>query len=199
MKTAYCFDLDGTVTSVEILPILAREVGYYDEISALTEATIKGLIPFESSFKLRCKILADIPVSRVQDIVREVPVFQETARFLSQRSADCYVVTGNLEVWIAPLIERLGVNLFSSTSIVENDRLIRINSVLEKGDAVETLRNRYDRIVAVGDGMGDVSMFEKSDVRIAFGGVHLPIESLVEVSDYVCFSEQALCNTLNTL
>ncbi len=53
--------------------------------------------------------------------------------------------------------------------------------------------------MAVGDGMGDVGMFEASDVRIAFGGVHEPIQTLVEVSDFVCFTENSLCNVLSTL
>ena len=55
-STAFCFDLDGVVTSQELLPLIAEELGYYEEIKALTDATIKGIIPFESSFRLRCRI-----------------------------------------------------------------------------------------------------------------------------------------------
>lgn len=35
MKTAYCFDLDGTVTWDEILPVLLHHMGLYDEIEEI--------------------------------------------------------------------------------------------------------------------------------------------------------------------
>ena len=45
MTTAYCFDLDGTLTRQELLPLIASSVGLEDEISVLTQATIDGLLP----------------------------------------------------------------------------------------------------------------------------------------------------------
>ena len=47
--------------------------------------------------------------------------------------------------------------------------------------------------------MGDVPMFEKSDYTIAYGGVHTPIKTLIELSNVVVFTEEALCRMLNTL
>jgi len=81
-KNIYCFDLDGTVTAQEILPLIAKELDLYDEISALTQATINGLIPFERSFKLRCKILSDVPVKKVQEIAQKVKLNQSIVKFL---------------------------------------------------------------------------------------------------------------------
>ena len=46
MKKIFCFDLDGTITTQEILPLIAAELDLYEEISTLTQATINGLIPF---------------------------------------------------------------------------------------------------------------------------------------------------------
>lgn len=199
MTSAFCFDLDGTVTAREVIPMIAAEVGYYEELHALTEATIKGIIPFESSFRLRCKILADVPVSRVREIVRTAPLFPMIAEFIRTRPDNCYIVTGNLDVWVEPLISTLGARFFSSIGLVEDDRLVRVGRVLDKGDAIAAIRASHDRVVAIGDGMGDVAMFEKADVRIAFGGVHAPIETLVQLSDIVCLSEIALCNVLTGL
>ena len=72
MNKIYCFDLDGTITSQELLPLMAAELNLYEEISALTEATINGLIPFERSFKLRCKLLSDVPLEKVQEVANKV-------------------------------------------------------------------------------------------------------------------------------
>jgi HAD superfamily phosphoserine phosphatase-like hydrolase len=199
MADAFCFDLDGTITSREILPMLAAEVGYAEELAALTDATIKGVIPFASSFRLRCKILSDLPISQARRIIEATPLFPRIADFVRSRPNQCFVVTGNLDIWIEPLVLMLGVKAYSSTAETESDRLVRVRHVLDKGDALKELRPRYDRIIAVGDGMGDVSMFENADVKIAFGGVHRPVDALVDMSDMICLSETALLNTLERM
>ena len=199
MSTAFCFDLDGTVTSREILPLIAAEIGLYEEMRALTDATIKGILPFESSFRLRCRILADVPISRVRSIIAETPQFANITAFIKARPQNCYVVTGNLDVWVEALIARLGVTAFTSRANFEGDRLISVEHVLNKGEAVEVVRQSHHRIVAIGDGMGDIPMFEQADVRIAFGGLHPPVEALVECADMVCLSEASLLRVLEGL
>ncbi|MCG3148407.1 MAG: Phosphoserine phosphatase SerB2 [Verrucomicrobiae bacterium] len=197
MKTAYCFDLDGTVTRDEILPLLSQEIGLYEEMSALTEATIKGLIPFRKSFLLRCRLLNEIPISRVQEIIAKVSLHETLAAFIRDHRDNCFIITGNLDVWVKPLEQLFGCTFHYSTATVANDRLVSVDHVLNKGDAVKRIRENFERIVAVGDGMGDVPMFEEADVRIAFGGTHPPIQSLIQFTDYVTFSEKALCNLLS--
>lgn len=198
-STAFCFDLDGVVTSQELLPLIAEELGYYEEMKALTDATIKGIVPFESSFRLRCRILSDVPISCVRQIASQVHLHRRIVSFLHAHPDNAFIITGNLDVWIADLLRELRVACHSSIGTADGDKLTGVKKVLNKGDAVQLLRQRFDRIVAVGDGMGDVNMFEKADVRIAFGAVHPPIESLVQLSDFLCFSEEALCQTLSTL
>lgn len=199
MRTAYCFDLDGTITSKEILPIIAAELGIYEELGALTDATIKGILPFESSFRLRCRLLNEVPLSRVRQIVSEVPLFARLFSFVEEHRADVFVITGNLDVWVSPLLSKLDVKAFTSTADTSGDKLIGIRDVLNKGEAVKTIRKNYSRIVAVGDGIGDVAMFEQADVGIAFGGTHSPVESLIDYADLVCTSESALLNVLKEL
>jgi len=197
-RTAFCFDLDGTVSIDEILPRLSLEVGLYEEISALTEATIKGVIPFERSFRLRCRLLAEISVSKVREIISGVRLYEDLANFIRANAAQCFVITGNLDIWVEPLIASLGCEYFSSKATAVNDKLVSVDMVLNKGAAVKELRKRFDKVVAVGDGMGDVQMFEEADFRVAFGASHDPIEALVQSADYVTYSEKALCRLLNT-
>ena len=198
MNTAFCFDLDGTVTRDEILPVLSREVGLFEEIAALTEATIKGVIPFRKSFLLRCRLLSDIPLSRVQAIVQEIALHDEIAAFIRRNRDKCFIVTGNLDVWVAGLVASLGCRCFSSKATVEGDRLASVGHVLHKGDALREVKSEFGKVVAIGDGMGDVPMFEEANVRIAFGGTHQPIQTLIEFSDFVTYSEKTLCRLLNT-
>lgn len=199
MTPLMCFDLDGTLTKYELLPIIAREVDLYDEIMALTNATIMGHIPFQQSFKLRCKLLSEVPVSTVREIVSTVDIFSHLQEFIQQNSSQCKIVTGNLDVWISGLTDTFGCEVFSSKANVVNDKLENVKEVIEKGDVVRELSRGGNRVISIGDGMGDVSMFEASNVGIAFGGVHKPIKSLIEYSNFLVYEEKSLCNLLKTL
>src|ERR1700759_3816586 len=105
MTTGYAFDFDGTVSREELLPRLAREVGIADEMATLTKATMAGLLDFRQSFKLRCRLLDSIPVSKVQDILRSVPLDPDIAAFIRERRNRCVVITGNLDCWVGPLVK----------------------------------------------------------------------------------------------
>ena len=199
MTTAFCFDLDGTLTARELLPAIAAEIGLQSEIEALTMATISGVLPFESSFRLRCRLLADVPVSRVRAIVAELPLFRQILDFIRARPDCCYVITGNLDVWVDGLLDRIGVRAFSSHATVQGDRLAGVTSVLDKGAAVQIVRRDHARIVAIGDGVGDLAMFENSEVRIAYAGLHPPVPALVASADMVAMSETALVRTLEAM
>ena len=197
--TAFAFDLDGTVTCEELLPLIAAELQLSREMTVLTELTLSGQIRFEDSFRLRCAMLRAVPVSRVRDIVAEVVLAPAVERFIREHAGSCYLVTGNLDVWIAPIVERLGCRAFSSVGVTDGDRLVDVGSVLCKSEPVAALRARHDRVVAVGDSVNDVPMFEVADLGVAYGGVHDPADALHEVADYVVYREEALCRLLSTL
>ncbi len=199
-NTAFCFDLDGTVTRLEVLPVIAAELGLAEEIGFLTQMTIRGQIPFEMSFRLRCRLLADIEVDTVAHIVEDVPLDEEIADFIRARREHCYVVTGNLNVWVRRLVGRLGCGVYSSTADARpNGKLGALTSILRKGTAIRDLRSQYDRVVCVGEGFNDLPMFEEADIGVAYGGVHPPAREVIENADYVVGQGATLCKLLNTL
>jgi HAD superfamily phosphoserine phosphatase-like hydrolase len=197
-RVAFCFDLDGTVIRGEILPHLARSIDLADEMQLLTTLTMQGAIPFEHSFRLRVKLLSEIPISTAQEIVSKLPLESNIIRFIQSHNSDSYLVTGNLDVWIKPLIERIGCQCFSSQANHSGDRLLGIKSVMQKEHAVKSLRERYERIVAIGDGMNDAMMLQGADVAIAYGGFRSPVENLVRLAHYVVYNGSGLCHVLDT-
>ena len=199
MTTAFAFDLDGTVTKQEVLPVIAIELGLQPEMRTLTELTMNGTISFEDSFRLRCAILRSIPISVVQGLVADVPLDEEIVSFIHENSSRCFVVTGNLDVWIEPLIRRIGCASFSSTAITDGDKLIGPGTVLQKNRSIRALNSRFSRIVAIGESVNDIPMFEAADIGVAFGGVHRPAKPLLDISDYVVHNGAGLCRLLGTL
>ncbi len=122
----FLFDLDGTITTQEILPLIARELGIEEKMESLTRRTMAGEIPFEFSFQMRVNMLKKIPISRVQKIVSRVPLSPYITRFINNHKAQCIVVTGNLDVWIAPLVCQLDIPFYSSLATYHNDTLLGI-------------------------------------------------------------------------
>lgn len=139
MKSAYCFDLDGTLTSIEILPCIASELGVAEEIATLTRVTMSGLISFEESMRLRCLILGQVPLNRVHEVVEAVPLDSSLTAFIASRRDHCFVVTGNLDVWIEPLLRRLGCRSYSSIASFDGGKL-KVDRILDKGVAIGEIR-----------------------------------------------------------
>ena len=193
MRKIYAFDLDGTVTKVETLPLLAAELNLSKEITRLTELTLSGRIPFEISFRMRYGILNRIPLDRIVEIMATVPLESSIEKFIDDNRKDCVLVTGNLDRWIEPIAERLGCEIYSST--LDGGRL----RIIDKGAVVRRLKSRSARVISIGESFNDVSMLEAADVSIAYGGVHRPIAAAVSVADFVVFDGDTLCRLLKIL
>ncbi|MBR3746021.1 MAG: HAD family phosphatase [Selenomonadaceae bacterium] len=197
--TKFVFDLDGTITKVETLPLIASELGLADEMKLLTDLTLSGQIPFDKSFKLRYLVLRNVPLKKIRDIMSTVELDEEISAFVAEHKKNCAVVTGNLDCWIAPIVDKLGCESFSSTSELDANNSPVLKKILDKGAAIRELKKTCDKIVAVGESFNDVSMFEAADVSIAFGGVHMPVDAAISVADYVVFDSGALCRLLKIL
>ena len=195
----FAFDLDGTVTKFETLPILARELGISAQMKFLTELTLEGKIPFEKSFRLRYELLKKIPPKRIAEIMNAVELDEEIFKFIRDNKSNCAVVTGNLDCWIYPIAEKLGCEIFSSTSELDKDGVPILKKILRRDVAISQLKQSCDKVIAIGESFNDVPMFEAADISIAYGGVHKPVDAAVFVADYVVNDSQTLCRILKSL
>lgn len=194
----FLFDLDSTITKKEILPTISEEIGKLEEMRKLTEATMRGEIPFEMSFLNRVDILSDIHVSKVSDIVENIPLNEEIVKFIIENKERCFVVTGNLDIWINKLMKKLGIsnNVYCSKAQVENDRIKYVVSVADK----ELIAKQFVRsIVAIGDGSNDVGMAKCADIAIGFGGVREIAPELKKCVDYEFNDDKMCADFLKTL
>ncbi|RZT01133.1 HAD-IB family phosphatase [Cuneatibacter caecimuris] len=196
----FLFDLDATITKLEILPEIARRIDCVEQMQELTERTMSGEIPFDRSFTERVNILKKIPVSTVQQIILQVPLHQELVRFIQEHREDCYVVTGNLDVWICRLMEKLGLEGHYFCSIAEVDEsgenLLGIRKVIDKSVAIRQIPTPF---VAVGDGNNDAEMIGAAEIGIGFGGVRPIAPAVLQNATHAVYTEEKLCQFLRQL
>lgn len=199
VKTKILFDLDGTVTSVETLPMIAHFFHIEEQISDLTARTVRGDVPFIDSFIQRVQILGNLPVSEIADLLASAPLYEELAGFIRKHAGSCAIVTGNILDWCNKLIERLGCDFYGSTASIESNKIKKLNTILKKEDIVIHFQQQGYRVVFVGDGNNDVEAMRIADIAIAAGLTHEPARSVLTVANYVVYNEKALCRILNQL
>lgn len=195
----FVFDLDGTLTRQETLPLIAGHFGLEDDIAALTQSTILGHIPFVESFIQRVNILGKQSVSKINNLLDRVELFEGIYEFIAKHQGDCQIATGNLDVWIEKLGGRFPCTVSSSKGTVVDDKVVRLTNILQKVDIVKNLQADGHTVVYIGDGNNDANAMRQADLSIAIGMVHFPALSVMDVADFAVFDETALLRLLNAM
>ena len=197
IKPSFFFDLDGTITAEELLPLIAKEAGLDEQIAELTDLTISGKIPFTESFRHRVDLLKSVPVSVVRSVVQQAKLHPQIVSFIRQNTERCFIVTGNLDVWVSGLCEKLGCRYFTSKAKMnEENEIVGVEYILEKFHIANSFSAPF---VAIGEGHNDAEMIRNAVVGIAFGGVHMPASSVLDCATHCIFQEEILCQLLKRL
>lgn len=114
-------------------------------------------------------MLKGIPISKARSIIEKASLNERIADFIKAHTDRCMIMTGNLDVWIEGLLDRLNMRgrCMCSEALLENEHLMGVNSVLDKAKAVRVLKHPF---VAIGDGDNDIGMLQAADLGIVFGG-----------------------------
>lgn len=194
----FLFDLDSTITKKEILPTISKKIGKVEEMRELTEATMRGEIPFKTSFLNRVNILSSVNVSDVSNIVEDIPLNENISNFIMDNSDRCYIVTGNLDIWISKLMNKLKMknHVYCSKAQVVNDKITKVISVIDKE---LTAKQFVQQIVMIGDGDNDSGIAKYADIAIGFGGVRDIAPSLLRNIDYAFYDDKKCAEFLKSL
>ena len=195
----FIFDLDGTVTSQEILPVIAALFHVEKDIEKLTAETISGHVPFVESFIKRVHLMGDKPVDTIRKRVEEIPFYPEIDRFIHSHADQCVIATGNLDCWVDGLCKKAGCDFYTSKATTKDNRIEAIESILRKEVIVRKYQAMGDEVVFIGEGNDDLEAMRQANFSIASGLTHLPSNSVLGITDYVVYKEEALCRQLNQL
>ena len=195
----FLFDLDGTVTSAETLPIIANHFECKEEIAELTKRTVQGNIPFIESFIRRVNILGKYSVSETSDLLALVSLYPEVKKFIDDHRADCIIVTGNLTCWCEGLFKKIGCQCYGSEAECEDDKVVKLKTILRKEQIVDQYKALGETVVFIGDGNNDLEAMRHANISISVGLTHNPAQSLMAITDYVIFNEHALYRQMRQL
>lgn len=197
--TKFIFDLDGTVTKQETLPLISKHFNIQNKIDSLTKETVQGNVPFVESFIRRVYILGELPINEVSDLLEKVELYPQVVQFINNHKEDCIIATGNLECWIKKLATKIGCCFYNSDGIVQDNKVVKLTRILKKENLVERFQSEGEKVVFIGDGNNDVEAMRLADISIASGLTHMPAKSVLSITDYLVFTEEALCRQLNQL
>ena len=177
------FDMDSTLLDTEVIDELALRAGVGDEVLQITRRAMEGELDFAASLQARVAMLAGLPESELDYVVRTLSLMEgaerlfATLRKLGYRTA---ILSGGFQYFGDTLKTRLGVDyVFANRLEIENGALTGevTPPIVDADRKALLLREIAERegiamqqVIAVGDWANDLRMLAAAGLGIAFRG-----------------------------
>ena len=206
MKLAV-FDFDSTLMDGETIDFLAKELGFEEEVSKITEEAMSGRLDFFESLTTRVKLLKGLEYSKAVEICKTLPLMpgaKETIKALKEKGYKVVCFSGGFRIGTGPAKEILGIDADFSNILHEKDGILTglvggdMMFSSSKGDMIQRIQNLLgatkETTLVCGDGANDLSMFPYANTRIAFcakdilkeaANVIIDEKDLTKILDYI--------------
>jgi phosphoserine phosphatase len=175
-------DMDSTMITVECIDELADYVGLKAEVSAVTEAAMRGELDFAEALAARVALLDGLPLAKAEECLRERVKLMPGAKDLiaAFRAAGGYtvLVSGGFTLFAESVGRDLGFDrVVANTLLHENAALTGktgqpiVDSATKNAVLLAELAERglpASASLAVGDGANDIPMIEAAGLGVAY-------------------------------
>jgi phosphoserine phosphatase len=182
LKRLLVADMDSTLIGQECVDELADVAGVGDRVAAITERAMRGEVAFAPALRERVALLAGLPETVIDDVLRDRIRLNPGARTLvkTMRANGAYVaiVSGGFRQFTRAIRERIGADEDrANTLMIEGGRLTGkvIEPILGQDAKLGALKEiaaamglTLDDTLAVGDGANDLPMLEAAGLGVAY-------------------------------
>ena len=183
------FDMDSTLINIECIDEIAAVAGRRDEVSAITEAAMRGEITdYKDSLRRRLALLAGVPESALQQVYEQKlqlnPGVDTFVQACQRAGLKTLLVSGGFTYFSERVRHRLGLDFARANTLgIFNGRLTGTLIDRPWGDIVDGAEKKRvllevcelmgintDQAIAVGDGANDLPMMGAAGLSICYHG-----------------------------
>ena len=175
-------DMDSTLISIECVDEIADYINVKPQVSAITEAAMRGELNFEESLTERVALLKGLNTSALQSVYNDRLTLNPGAEIwiegLKEKNIKFALVSGGFTFFTELLKERLKIDYTRANVLsVSNDQLdgtveggiigaqAKADFLIELCDKLEIM---MAQTIAVGDGANDLMMMKEAGLSIAY-------------------------------
>jgi len=182
-KKLFLADMDSTMIQQECIDELADYAGLKTHIAAITERAMRGEIAFEPALRERVALLEGLPVSVVEEVLRDRIKLTPGARTLiatmRANGARTCMVSGGFTLFTQPIAVLIGFDQTRANTLTIIDGHKLAGTVAEpifgrdgKRAVLIELRQEMgigkDETMAIGDGANDMDMIAEAGLGVAY-------------------------------
>ena len=175
-------DMDSTLITIECIDEIADMYQLKPQVSAITEAAMRGEIDFAESLRRRVALLEGLEESALQRVYDErlqlSPGAENMLSKLKEHGIRTLLVSGGFVFFTERLKARLGLDFAHANTLeIANGKLTGkvLGSIVDaqaKADWLIKIRTELElgskQVIAMGDGANDLKMMTQASVSIAY-------------------------------
>lgn len=180
-KRMIVFDMDSTLTEIEVIDELAKEAGVGDRVVSITARAMNGELSFKEALRERVGLLKGLPLEALERVYQRMPFTRgaeqliAVLKHLGYRTA---VFSGGFDYYTSRVEKSLGLDYTRANQleviggkltgkvvgeIVDGQKKVALMEEIARKEMVS-----LSQVIAVGDGANDLPMIHRAGLGIAF-------------------------------